>query len=60
MKLRNWRPLPELTPDEQDDYAAKPLAPLADDGDEAALDADINDFIRFNERLNAKEGNDDE
>jgi hypothetical protein len=50
-------PLPELTPDEQDNLDTQPITPLPDD--ETALDADINDFIQFNARLESMKGNDD-
>lgn len=52
MKLRNWNPLPHFE-DEQDDYDTLPLdtQPLA------PLDEQIDDLIRFGERLDAVDTN---
>jgi hypothetical protein len=57
MKLRNWNPLPRFE-DEQDDYDTRPL----DTEPITPLDEQIDDLIRFGERLDAvdTEGNDDE
>ena len=58
MNLRNWRPLPQIEDDEQDDYDTLLLTPLAEP-DTEPLDAIADDLIKFGERLAQDDANGD-